>query len=66
MQWLVDRSVTNKSINSEVPVRVPGQRALARKLEQLQNGVVLHDSIAPALAILAQDAGVALPDAVEN
>jgi L-lactate dehydrogenase len=62
MQWLVDQSVANKPINKEVPVRVPGQRALARKAEQLQNGVTLHESIPPALAVLAKDAGIDLPE----
>jgi len=62
MQWLVDQSVANKPINKEVPVRVPGQRALARKAGQLQNGVTLHESIPPALAVLAKDAGIDLPE----
>jgi len=61
-QWLIDRSVANKPINENVPVRVPGQRALARKAEQLRAGVSLHETIPPALMKLAEDSNIAMPD----
>lgn len=60
-QWLVDQSVANKPIDKNVPVRVPGQRAIARKEEQLREGVALHKSIAPALIDLAESHNIAMP-----
>jgi L-lactate dehydrogenase len=42
-------------------VRLPGERALARRREQLHAGVQLHESILPALAPWAQKLGVAAP-----
>jgi len=62
MQWLVDHSVANKPANNDAPVRVPGQRALARKAEQLRVGVTLHESIAPALEKLAIENSIAMPE----
>lgn len=41
-------------------VRLPGERALARRREQLAHGVQLHESILPALEPWAQKFGVAL------
>jgi LDH2 family malate/lactate/ureidoglycolate dehydrogenase len=43
-------------------VRLPGERALARRREQLAHGVQLHESILPALAPWAQRLAVALPE----
>ena len=40
-------------------VRLPGERALARKREQLANGVTLSAEILPALAPWAERLGVA-------
>jgi len=63
-QWLVDQSVSNKPIDKNVPVRVPGQRAIARKAEQLKEGVTLHKSIPPALLGLAESHKIAMPEPV--
>lgn len=41
------------------PVRLPGERALARKREQLEHGVALHPSIMPALKPWAEKFGLA-------
>ena len=43
------------------PVRLPGERALARKREQLRDGVALHPSILPALEPWARRLGVPAP-----
>jgi len=64
MQWLIDKSVANKPINTDVPVRVPGQRALARKAEQLNHGVKLHKTIVPALGRLSEMNNIAMPGPV--
>lgn len=45
-------------------VRLPGERALARRREQLAEGVLLHASILPALAPWAQRLQVAMPAAL--
>ncbi|MFK7855869.1 MAG: Ldh family oxidoreductase [Granulosicoccus sp.] len=63
-QWLVDHSLANKPADKNQPVRVPGQRALARKAEQLRDGVLLHSSIAPELKRLAEASNIAMPEAV--
>jgi L-lactate dehydrogenase len=66
MQWLVDRSVANRPADKDIPVRVPGQRALARKTQQLQDGVALHESIPPMLTHLAEQTGIVLPEPMER
>ena len=43
------------------PVRLPGERALARRREQLRDGVVLYPTTMPALAAWAERLGVELP-----
>jgi LDH2 family malate/lactate/ureidoglycolate dehydrogenase len=43
------------------PVRLPGDGALARKLEQLRGGVALHPSALASLRPWAERAGVPLP-----
>jgi len=43
------------------PVRLPGERGLARKREQLERGVALHPAIMPALAARAAQASIATP-----
>ena len=62
MQWLVDKSNSNKPIDDDVPVRVPGQRAMALKAKQLRDGVSLHESIEPALAKLAESCSLMMPE----
>ena len=42
-------------------VRVPGQRALALRRDQIANGVQLQEAILPAVEAAAQRLGVALP-----
>lgn len=64
MQWLVEHSVANKPANKDKPVRVPGQRAIARKAEQLRDGITLHETIPPALMKLAELNSIAMPQPV--
>ncbi len=45
-------------------VRLPGERAMALRREQLARGVQLHESILPGLEPHAQRLGVALPSTV--
>ncbi len=64
MQCLVNRSMATKPINKDTPVRVPGQRAIARKLEQLSHGVELQESIPVALLKLAESNNIEMPSPV--
>lgn len=50
MDYLVKACVDTLPINPDIPVRLPGNRALALRKEQLENGVQLHPAIAPAIA----------------
>jgi LDH2 family malate/lactate/ureidoglycolate dehydrogenase len=47
--FLVEQCLSNPARESNNPVRLPGQRGLERKQEQLQRGVKLHASILPRL-----------------
>ena len=64
MDWLVNHSVDNKPVNEDVPVRVPGQRAIARKAEQLRDGVSLYETIPPALKELAEANNITMPKTI--
>ena len=59
--WIVDACHRSAPRDPAVPVRVPGERGLARKREQLDHGLTLHGSILPALAPWADRLAVALP-----
>ena len=62
--WLVEACRRSAPRDPARPVRLPGERALARKREQLARGVALHASILPALAPWAARLGAAPPDPV--
>lgn len=61
MQWLADAAHANRTRPGEPPVRLPGERGLKQRAEQLANGVTLYPTIMPALAIWAEKFGVPLP-----
>ena len=46
-------------------VRLPGERALDRRAEQLVSGVALHPAVLPALVPWAAQLGVELPAPIE-
>ena len=48
--WLVRACHDNTPRVADQPVRMPGERGLQRRREQLDRGVALHPSIMPALA----------------
>nr|CAA6830713.1 MAG: Malate dehydrogenase (EC [uncultured Thiotrichaceae bacterium] len=58
---LVARCVNSKPADPAKPVRVPGQRGLALKAEQLKSGVALRADIVSALTELATQADIAMP-----
>jgi len=59
--WMTDAVHANKPVPGGAAPRLPGERALALRAEQLAHGVALHPSIPPALAEAAARAGVAAP-----
>ncbi len=61
MDHLVEQCVNSKPANPSTPVRVPGQRGLALKREQLKQGVLLHEAIMPALKELLVQSSIEGP-----
>lgn len=61
--WLVNACRTNKPRDAAKPVRLPGQRGLERKNEQITHGVALHPAIMEALGPVAAKHDVAMPKA---
>ena len=59
--WMADACRANPPREGGAAVRMPGDRALARKRQQLNEGVELHPSIAPGLRECAKGYGVAFP-----
>lgn len=62
--WLAAACRDNPPRPGVDAVRLPGQRGLARKREQLRDGVVLQPDIVPALEPWAQRLGVPMPAAI--
>ncbi len=61
LRWFVDSCRTAPVAPGNPPVRIPGERALALRKRQREDGVALHPEIMPALAKLAAETGVELP-----
>jgi LDH2 family malate/lactate/ureidoglycolate dehydrogenase len=59
--WIVKACRDSVPRDASRPVRLPGERGLARKREQLQRGVTLHPSILPGLERWAQRFQVPAP-----
>ncbi len=59
--WLAEASRSNPPRPGSGPVRMPGDRGLALKAEQLAGGIALHPTIAPMLADAAQRYGLQVP-----
>ena len=62
--WLVDACRNNPPRPGFEAVRLPGQRGLALRREQLQRGVALNDEILPALIPWSSKLDVRLPAAL--
>jgi len=60
MDTVAERCRTNKPIDPQRPVRLPGEGGLARRAQQLKEGVQLHPSILPSLEDYANKFGVKL------
>ena len=59
--WIADAVHANPPAAGGTPPRLPGERALAMRAEQLAHGVALHRSIPPALARCAARHGISPP-----
>lgn len=59
--WLAEQTRSNPPRPGITSVRMPGDRGLALKAEQLVAGIVLHPTIPPLLADCAQRFGLSLP-----
>jgi L-lactate dehydrogenase len=59
--WMAEAVRANPPAPGVERVRLPGERALARRARQLEEGVALHPSIPPALEALGKRLGVAPP-----
>jgi len=59
--WTASACRQSPTIPGVDQVRLPGERALARKRDAIANGVVLYPGIMESLAPVAQKLGVALP-----
>ncbi len=59
--WVADACHASKPRDPARPVRLPGERGLKLRAEQLAQGVALHPAIMPALEPWAGKLGVALP-----
>jgi L-lactate dehydrogenase len=64
--WLVQACQNNPPRPGFERVRLPGQRGLARRREQLQKGVELQQDIEPALKPWTQKLGVPWPPSVSR
>lgn len=61
MSRLVAASIQSPSVPGSSPVRIPGQRALALRKEQLTNGVSLYPGIMPSLLPFAEKYSLPMP-----
>lgn len=61
LSYLVDACHSSAPVNPDQPVRLPGERGLARKRAQLKNGLELNQSIQTALKSKADELGVPFP-----
>ncbi len=59
--WMAEGVHANPPVPGGAAPRLPGERALALRAEQLARGVALHPAIPPVLAARAEAAGLAAP-----
>ncbi len=64
MDWIADACRHNPPRPGTEQVRMPGDRGMTRRAQQLQEGVFLHPSIPPALRECAKKYGVPYPEVI--
>jgi LDH2 family malate/lactate/ureidoglycolate dehydrogenase len=66
MDWLVGACRQSRVTPGAPSVRVPGDRALAMKRDQIANGIALHLSIIEVMQTWAERFGVPMPEALAH
>jgi LDH2 family malate/lactate/ureidoglycolate dehydrogenase len=66
MDWIADKCETNPPIRGDAPVRLPGHRGLARRDQQMNDGVVLSDAVMKALREWATRLSVSFPTSLSS
>jgi L-lactate dehydrogenase len=61
MRELVTQALSGPVASGHEGIRLPGQRGLRQREQQLESGVVLHDSIMPRLATWARKFSIEMP-----
>jgi L-lactate dehydrogenase len=56
--WLADACTQSPAISGRDPIRLPGERALALRAEQLREGVALRPHLSEALTRLSEELGI--------
>ncbi|SHI10854.1 Malate/L-lactate dehydrogenase [Pollutimonas bauzanensis] len=64
--WIADACRNNPPRPGSSAVRMPGDRGIASKQEQMRLGIALHPTIPPMLEECAQRYGVAFPRAIDG
>jgi L-lactate dehydrogenase len=59
--WMAEAVHANPPVPGGAAPRLPGERGLALRADQLAHGVALHPSLPPVLAERARRAGISLP-----
>ncbi len=62
--WLANTVRSNRAADPVNPPRLPGERALGKKAEQMARGVELHAAIPPMLTDRAAQAGLTMPQPI--
>lgn len=64
--WLVNAAHETATRPGDPPVRVPGERGLALRRQQLEQGIALHPTIVPSFGPWAEKFGVPVPQTVAD
>lgn len=62
--WIADACRSNPPVPGVEAVRMPGDRGMVRRAEQLADGVALHATIGPMLAECSERYGIAFPSPI--
>jgi L-lactate dehydrogenase len=62
--WLADAVHATPPVPGKGPVRLPGERGLRRRGEQLRDGIALYPSVMPALQPWAEKLQVTVPESI--
>ena len=64
LDWLATTCRDNPPVDAGQPVRLPGERGLARKRAALASGLVLNPLVQSAIETLSLETGIALPSPI--